>query len=667
MPISATDRATAMQFRSVTTRIVGALIVMIGLAIGLAGFGLWNIEANRRNIEALQGADARALFVERANHLVTAAVMESRGIYMSATLPVAETYAAPLLDDLAALQAVMQGWHGAIQPADETLFATAARSVAQFIAFRRELVRLAREDSLVTARSFGDNDANRSVRKALSKNLSDLAQTNRSRLQQLQADIARGASAAWWTFIGVAALGTILVVATSLAIVMLGVTRPLRTLTRSMTRLAQGDHGVDIPGTARRDEIGAMSRAVRVFKDNAIEKLRLAEARATEQAAKKHRQDEVEQLIGFFGRSVSGVFQSLSGSFGEMSATSSSLDQSAESTGQQAVLVMGEMEQTSHTIHAAAAAAQELAAAIGEIGRQAGSSAHGTTEIMRQAEDAVGKVDGLRVVAAQIGTIVELISSIASRTNLLALNATIEAARAGEAGRGFAVVAEEVKALANQTAQATQDIARQIATLQGATRDSAEAIRGISLTVRTMNDIAVAIAAAVEQQGAATQEIARSIDQVTASTSSVARSMDQVQDAVRKTSADASAVQRTSTTLSGEARTLSVEVQDFLGALQELGDAHQLRTLDVDLPAVATIAGISVAGNVRRLSPGMALFAGPLPAMPAGTAMELRIDMLDRKLQGRFVDQVAEDTRIQLLLNREHLEFMEQAIAAIAA
>jgi len=99
---------TAMQFRSVTTRIVGALVIMVGLAIGLAGFGLWNIEANRRNFEALQGADAHALFAERANHLVTAAVMESRGVYMSATPSVAENYAVPLLDDLAALQALMQ-------------------------------------------------------------------------------------------------------------------------------------------------------------------------------------------------------------------------------------------------------------------------------------------------------------------------------------------------------------------------------------------------------------------------------------------------------------------------------------------------------------------------------------------------------------------------------
>ena len=656
-----------MQFRSVTTRIVGALVVMVGLAIGLSGFGLWNIVANRHNIEALQGADARALFAERANHLVTAAVMESRGVYMSATPETAEAYAAPLLDDLGALQTVMQDWHGAIESSDEALFATAAGSVAQFIAFRHELVRLAREDSVAAARAFGDNDANRSVRKALSKNLSDLAQTNRDRLQHLQADIAQAANTARWTFIGVAAIGILLVVTASLAIIIFGVTRPLRALTRSMTRLAEGDNNVDIAVTARRDEIGAMSRAVQVFKGNAIEKLRLAEARATELAAKKHRQDEIEQLIGFFGRSVSGVFQTLSGTFDDMSATSCSLDRSAETTGHQAMLVMGEMAQTTGTIQAVAAAAQELAAAIGEIGRQAGESAQGTTNVMRQAEDAVGKVDGLRAVAAQIGTIVELISSIASRTNLLALNATIEAARAGEAGRGFAVVAEEVKALANQTAQATQDIARQIANLQGATRDSAEAIRGISATVRNMSDIAVAIAAAVEEQGAATEEIARSIDQVTASTGSVARSMDQVQDAVRKTSEDASAVQRTSTALSGEAQTLSVEVQDFLGALKELGDAHQLRMLDVDLPAMASIGGTNVAGSVRRLSPGMALFAGKLPAMPTGTPMELHIDLLDRPLHGRFVDQIAEGTQIQLLLNREHLEFMEQTIADIAA
>jgi methyl-accepting chemotaxis protein len=285
---------------------------------------------------------------------------------------------------------------------------------------------------------------------------------------------------------------------------------------------------------------------------------------------------------------------------------------------------------------------------------------------MQQAEDVVGKVDELRLAAEQIGNVVKLINSIAGQTNLLALNATIEAARAGEAGRGFAVVAGEVKALAEQTAKATSDIASQVASIQAATNGAAEAIQGIAGTVRGVNETAVAIATAVEQQSAATQEIARSIEYVTTNAASVTRSMGQVQSAVGDTSGNAAEVKRTSSVLSTDTATLSAEVMDFLTSLRELGEDRQLKVLDVDLAATAMAGNKSIAGRVLKVSAGMALFNGPLQ-VPAGTLLELRIDSLDRPLQGRFVDRVAAGCQIQLLLNHQHLSFMEGAMTRLAA
>jgi methyl-accepting chemotaxis protein len=432
-----------------------------------------------------------------------------------------------------------------------------------------------------------------------------------------------------------------------------------------MNRLSGGDVEVAIPGSERGDELGTMAMSVQVFKDSAIAKLRLEETQIVDRSALTRRQEEIDQLIGFFGRSMSGSFKSLSVASADMARTSTSLESAAQTTGSQAVIVLGEVGQTSLNIQTVAAASQQLSASISEIGRQASESARGSTEAMRQTEAVVAKVEELRRASTEIGNVVKLINTIAGQTNLLALNATIEAARAGEAGRGFAVVAGEVKALAEQTAKATSDIAHQVASIQSATNGAAEAIQEISGTIRGVNETAVAIATAVEEQGAATQEIARSIESVTVNAASMTRSMEEVQGAVDATSGSAAEVKRTTEALSADTGLLSTEVQDFLSSLRDLGESRQLRALDVNLRATAILGGQSVAGRVLKVSPGMVLFDGPLQ-ISAGTLVELRIDRLDRTLRGRFVDRIADGCQIQLLLNHEHLTFMEGAMTRLA-
>ncbi|HUN97749.1 MAG TPA: methyl-accepting chemotaxis protein, partial [Bradyrhizobium sp.] len=230
----------------------------------------------------------------------------------------------------------------------------------------------------------------------------------------------------------------------------------------------------------------------------------------------------------------------------------------------------------------------------------------------------MGKVAELRGTAKQIGTVVDLISSIAGQTNLLALNATIETARAGEAGKGFAAVALEVKNLAQQTAKATEQIGDQIGAMQGATVRASEAIQGIASTVRQVNDIAVTIAAAVVQQRAATQEIARSIELVSTNSSSVAASMSQVQTAVNRNGETAEQVGEIARVLSTESGMLSAEEKDFLSALQALSEGQRLLTYELNAPATATIEGQATVGHVSCMSPGIATFVGSLSA-PAGT------------------------------------------------
>ena len=187
---------------------------------------------------------------------------------------------------------------------------------------------------------------------------------------------------------------------------------------------------------------------------------------------------------------------------------------------------------------------------------------------MRQAAQTDARINELSQAATRIGDVVALISAVAQQTNLLALNATIEAARAGEAGKGFAVVAQEVKALAAQTAKATEEISTQIASMQTATQDSVVAIKGISDTINRISEIASTIAAAVEEQGAATQEISRNVTEAAMGTTQVASNITQVNTGAAETGTASSQVLSSAQSLSNESSHLKVEVEKFLSTVR---------------------------------------------------------------------------------------------------
>jgi methyl-accepting chemotaxis protein len=463
-------------------------------------------------------------------------------------------------------------------------------------------------------------------------------------------------------FLIVATLGVLMIAAVAALFFALGLARPILSLTAVMGRLAHGDTAAEIPGRERGDEMGRMAKAVQVFKDNMIKSDKMEKEQHQERAARTRRQEEIDQLVGFFGRSIGGVFESSSAATADMAKTSSSLAASSVESGEQSKLVVSEIGLAAETVGTVAAASQELSASITEIGRQADESSRIATSAMAQSQEVVAKVEELRGAADQIGTVVELINSIASQTNLLALNATIEAARAGDAGKGFAVVASEVKLLATQTAKATEEIGGQIAAIQIATQRAAEAIQGIAGTVKQVNDIAGSIASAVVEQSAATKEIARSVEQVSSSTVAVTESMKKVTAAVGKNGNDAGTVQEAATVLSRESQTLSREVKDFLGALQSLVDGQQsLSAIIINASATAVVEGRNIAGRVTKMSPGIAYFSGDVMVAP-GTSLELKIAGIDRALRVRFVESGAEGALLQLPLNHEHLDYMTQAL-----
>ncbi len=342
------------------------------------------------------------------------------------------------------------------------------------------------------------------------------------------------------------------------------VSRPIGRMTAAMRRLADHKLATEIEGVGRKDEIGGMAAAVQVFKENMLTADKLAAEQAAEQARKNARSQQLETLTHDFESKASALVGILSSAATELNATAQSMSATAEETNAQSVAVAAASEQASANVQTVASATEELVASIREIGAQVTQSSRVAADAVHEAERTDSTVQMLAASAQKIGDVVRLIQDIASQTNLLALNATIEAARAGEAGKGFAVVASEVKALANQTSRATEEISAQVGAVQEATQGAVGAIETIRVKIGELSQIAAGIASAIEEQGAATQEIARNVQEAARGTQEVSSNITSVKEAATQTGAAAGQVLSSSAQLSQEANQLSREVDSFL-------------------------------------------------------------------------------------------------------
>ncbi|WP_168220542.1 methyl-accepting chemotaxis protein [Azospirillum thermophilum] len=359
------------------------------------------------------------------------------------------------------------------------------------------------------------------------------------------------------------------------------ISNPLIAMTGRMHRLAEGDLALDIPGTARRDEVGEMARAVAVFKTQAQENRSLRDDQEeVRRRAETEREAAMRRIADDLQSRVGQVVEGLASASTQMVATAEGMARTVGLATDGASAVAEAAELASGNVQTVSAATTELSASIGEISRQVSQSSGIATTAVGEADHANQRIQALVQAVQKIGEIVGLINSIASQTNLLALNATIEAARAGEAGKGFAVVATEVKSLANQTAQATEEITRQIDAVQAATQEAAGAIADVGRTIATMNEVATTIAGAVEEQGAATREIARNVGQAADGTRDVSRNIATVSTAVQEAETATADVLASGKQLSQQAEALRRSVDDALRAIRAA--AGQDRRLAAD-------------------------------------------------------------------------------------
>jgi len=556
---------------SIRVKIFFALGVFGLVSVILAGLGIQSMQAYNVRVAAYENAADRAFYGEHLNRLVTAVVMESRGIYASDTTEQAAPFAQGLMRRLDAIDALLDEW-SQIVPAsgeDRVLFEAVRARTAEFRAFRAETARLGANVDPALANVQGNNDANRSNRRAYQEEINAVVDKNRVELDAIKAELAAFYETRFMVLLIIAVAGVAAGLGLGLFIAVFQVSRPLKNVTHVLEQVSKGHLSVEVPAVRTRDEIGQLWTTVGVLRATLNEAQALKadqeQAEARQRAAQRETMiHTAEQFESEVGALIEDVFQAA----GRVYKAAGVVNSNATRSSEESTSAAAACEETSANVQSVAGASEELSASIQEISRQISDASSLIGQAVSTARATDADVRALAENASKVGEVVSLIHGIAEQTNLLALNATIEAARAGEAGKGFAVVANEVKALATQTAKATGDIEAQMTAIQAATGHTVDRIADIVKRISDLDALTGGVATSAEQQGAATSDIAHSIQEAAAAAGQIASTVEALKQISDGNGEASSQLLEACETLNGRADQLRTEMTRFVSGIK---------------------------------------------------------------------------------------------------
>ena len=436
-------------------------------------------------------------------------------------------------------------------------------------------------------------------------------------------------------------------------------------MTSAVTRLGEGDFGIELPGLDRGDELGDMARSIEQFKLKAAEKARNEAVQEEErrQVAERNKGKALQEMAETVERETNTAVGEVATGTDRMARNAILMTDSALLLGKNSSSVAAAAEEALANAQTVAKASSQLSASIADIASQVNSSRALTLEAVTASTAAQATIAKLSEAAGKVGAVTNLISEIAGQTNLLALNATIEAARAGEAGRGFAVVAAEVKSLAEQTAKATSEIAQQITEIQDATQASVASISGIGEVIRNVEAVSSTIARAIEEQNIVTVEISRTVEETSLAAREVASQIISVSNEATETGRRATEIRDGSAEIASKVDALRATLVRVIRTSTSDVDRRNSSRVDIRRPATLRMQGKSGRVTVRDLSLGGAMIDEALSNAPAGTPMTLAIDGVAAELSG-VVARIEEDTTLVTFELSEHAKRTVGALIA---